>query len=79
VTLRRCARWARQFWPVQSCFVCGRKFWAGLPYPSWNQITRGQFWQWLPGWGEFCSRKCSDEELTRCFGSRVEKLAKNGR
>lgn len=73
--LRRCRRaWAnRHYWyrrygqliPLQPCHICGRWHWAGWPYPSIDQIRRWRFWQWKPGWGDYCSQECCDEDLAR--------------
>ena len=48
--------------PVQSCLMCGKWFWAGLP---WFGIRDLQ-WQWWPAWSDYCSKGCCDEDLDFC-------------
>jgi len=37
--------------PVQFCIVCGRGYWAGIPW-----------FDWRPGWSDYCSRECCERD-----------------
>lgn len=71
---RRCLTWI----PIQFCFVCGKIYWAGLPrwsiewvsldsldhkqwYPNTN-CRRRIVSRWLPGWKDYCSEECANED-----------------
>lgn len=55
----------RAIWfPIQFCMICGRPFWAGLPVPKWMPFrwTLFRMDEWMPGWNDYCSKKCCDED-----------------
>lgn len=68
-------RWRRYmgWFPIQFCMICGERYWAG--FPQWD--FRHWCWQWLPWWGDYCSKECCDEDLEFCAemfgGHRVKK------
>lgn len=67
-----------EWFPIQFCMVCGKLFWAELPrfertYVSIDSADHRNWivgknckkkWVvlWLPGWNDYCSRKCCDED-----------------
>ena len=51
--------------PVQSCLICGKWFWAGVPWFNFRDLH----WQWWPSWSDYCSKSCCDQDLEFCDAS----------
>jgi hypothetical protein len=58
-------RWLGWF-PFQTCYVCGRWYWGGLPLRGWRASNQ-----------DYCSRRCADIDMEELsiddgFGCRTE-------